>query len=335
MTPTAYEFADRLFQLAPWDWMEETQLIAIEEPETGRRDHISIMGAIGTHQSLAVYLGSEARRRFNLIQAERGLPQEDILTLIIDTPQLQCSVTRRGDLFKSELAAIKQAGRKYRGENWPSFRAFRPGHCPLIASEREVQWLCTAIEQVIEIAPTLNFTGGTQRFENGRAEILTRCLLNGEWRMDWTEDDLSLFVFPQPEPDASMVVKVRDQANELPLEVLFQQLPNPIGKSRENSVFPYLILAVDPRSHFVLGCKLLSVEKQSHDDLIASIPNELLRICNDRAIRPSAIHVASPATHALLATTAAALGIRCDLKDRLPALDEAFESMMDFMGGPH
>jgi hypothetical protein len=333
MNPTAYDLADRLIQLAPWDWMEETQLIALEEPETGRRDHISIMGAIGTHQSLAVYLGPEARRRFNLIQAERGFPQEDILTLIIDTPQLQCSFTGRGDLFKTELAAIKQAGRKYRGENWPSFRSFRPGHCPAIASEREIRWLCTAITQVLEIAPTLNFGGGIQRFENGRSEILTRRLLNGEWRTDWTEDDPSLFVFPQPAPNASKVEKVRGQANALPIEVLFQQLPNPIGKSRENSVFPYLVLAVEPRSHLVLGCKLFSVEKQSHDDLISSVPDELLRICNDSSIRPSAIHVASPATHALLAPTAAALGIRCDLKNRLPALEDAYGSMMGYMGG--
>lgn len=332
MLPTAYDLADRLFQLAPWAWMEETQLIAIEEPEIGRRDHISIMGAVGTHQSLAVYLGPEGRHRFNLVQAERGFPQADILTLIIDTPQLQCSFSGRSNLYKSELVAIKQAGRKYRGENWPSFRTFRPGHCPAIASEPEIRWLCTAIEQVLEIAPTLNFGGGTQRLRDGRAEILTRRLLNGEWRTDWTEDDPSLFVFPQPAADDSLVEKVRIQSNTLPLEVLFQQLPNPIGKHRESSVFPYLILAVEPKSHFVLGCKLLSVENQSHEDLIASIPNEFLQICVERSIRPSAIHVASPATHALLTPTAAALGIRCELKDRLPTLNDAFGSLMEYMG---
>jgi hypothetical protein len=292
------------------------------------------MGAIQTHHSLAVYLGPIARQRFNLIQEERGFPQEDILTLILDTPQLQCSFSERGDLFKSELATIKQSGKKYRGQNWPTFRTFRPGRCPVPANETETQWLCTAIEQVLEIAPTLNFGGGTFRFENGRREILTRRLLNGEWRTHWTEDHVTLFTFPEPHPTGSMVAQVFDQKISLPLEVLFQQLPTPIGKSRDNSLFPYLLLVVDPKSHSVLGCKISAVEDQSHDSLIASIPDELLRICSKNSIRPSTIHVASPATRALLTNTAAALGIRCELEKRLPALDEAFNSLMGhFHGG--
>jgi PIN domain nuclease of toxin-antitoxin system len=37
--------------------------------------------------------------------------------------------------------------------------------------------------------------------------------------------------------------------------------------------------------------------------------------------------------HALLSSTAASLGIRCDLKQHLPALDGVFESMLGLMGG--
>jgi hypothetical protein len=41
----------------------------------------------------------------------------------------------------------------------------------------------------------------------------------------------------------------------------------------------------------------------------------------------------TPATHALLSSTAASLGIRCDLTQHLPALDGVFESMLGLMGG--
>lgn len=337
MTPAAYDLADRLFQLAPWQWMNEIALIAIEHPETGRRDHISIMGMAGNHRSLALYLGPQARRRFNLIQEAaydgRPLPEEDNLALILDTPQLQCSFSERGDLFKSELAAIKQAGKKYRGENWPSFRSFRPGRCPIPANEAEVEWLCTAIEQVLEVAPGLNIGDDTLRDENGRPQILTRRFLNGEWRTEWTEDDPSLHKYPQPEPDAFLVEKIRRHPTAIPLEAAFVMVPNPIGKSRETSVFPYFLLLVEPKSHFVLGCEIRSVETKPYDELIASIPTDFLRLCDRNSIRPASIAVASPATHNLLTPTAAALGIRCDLKKRLPALDETFHSMMGFMGG--
>jgi len=333
MPPTPYDLADRFYQLAPWNWMEETQLIAIEQPETGRRDHISIMGMNGNHRSLALYHGPVARQRFNLIQEERGFPQEDILTLILDTPQLQFSFSERGDLFKSELATIKQAGKKYRGESWPSFRTFHPGRCPIPASEAEIQWLCSAVQQVLEVAPTLDFGGDTFRFENGRREILTRRHINSEWRTEWTEDDATLFEFPRPAPDPFLAEKIRQQSRAIPMEIAFQQLPSPVGKSRETSVFPYLLLAVEPKSQFALGCNLLTIDSQSYEQLIQSVPGHLLALCDKNSIRPASIHVASPATHALLANTAAALGIRCDLKNRLPALDHALHSMMRAIGG--
>ena len=63
MTAAAYELAEQLLKLSPWDWMNEISLIGIEDPESGRKDHISIMGMAGNHRSLALYHGPEARRR--------------------------------------------------------------------------------------------------------------------------------------------------------------------------------------------------------------------------------------------------------------------------------
>jgi hypothetical protein len=336
MTPEAYDLADALFALAPWNWMSEEQLIATRHPETGRLDHISIMGAAGNHFSLALYLGVAARQRFNLMQSEVSdkspLTNADSLSLILDTPQLQVSFSARGDLFKSELAAIKKHGRKYRGDAWPSFRAFAPGHCPAPANAQECAWLCSAIRQVLEVAPALRVTD-TYRYDHGVVEILTREILDGRWQTTWNKDDGTLFSFPQPEPNAFLVEKIRRHPRDLPLEVHFQLVPNPVGKSRESSLFPYLLLVIEPKSHFILGAAMLSVENQPYETLIATLPDEFLRICDKHAIRPARIAVSSPATHCLLANTAAALGIPCKLRKRLPAIDEALDSLMNFMGG--
>ncbi len=313
--------------------MNETMLIAIEEPETGRRDHISIMGSVGTHYALAIYLGPVARQRFNLIQADRDPAPEDAITLIFGTPQLQCAFAERRALFKSELAAIKQAGKKYRGENWPTFRSFIPGRAPAPADAKQTEWLCTAIQQVLEVAPTLGFAEESVRFGHGRPEILTRRFLNGEWRTDWTPDDPTIFAYPQPAPDEFLVEKVRRHSRAVPLEVAFLMTPHPVGRSPETSVFPYILLAVDPGSGLVIGHELLAVEKQTYDQLIDSVPTAFLRLCDRVNIRPAAISVESPATHALLSRTAAALGIDCRRRARLPVLREALESLMDFMGG--
>jgi len=336
MTPEAYDLADALFALAPWNWLNEDHLIAIRHPETGRLDHISIMGAAGNHFSLAIYLGEVARQRFNLMQSAKfdmdARTNDDSLALILDTPQLQVSFSERADLFKSELAAIKKSGHKYRGENWPSFRSFSPGHCPSPAKPQETAWLCAAIRQVLEVAPSLRLSD-TCRYDHGRVEILTRACIDGTWRTTWEPDNGALFSFPEPEPNAFLLEKIRQYTQEVPLEVHFQLVPNPVGKSRETSLFPYLLLVVEPKSHFVLGVAMLSIEDRSYEALIASIPDELLRVCDKRAVRPASIAVASLSTHSLLVNTAAALGIPCKLKKRLPALDSALGSLRKAMEG--
>lgn len=337
MTPAAYDLADRLHQLAPWRWMDEISLIAIEHPQSGRRDHISIMGMAGNHYSLALYLGPVARQRFNLIQASevagKPIPDSELTALVLDTPQLQCSFSDRGDLFKSELAAIKAAGKKYRGENWPTFRSFRPGRCPIPANDEEVAWLCTAIEQVLEVAPTLDLGDDTLDYDQNGPEILTRRFIDGEWRTEWTKDDPSLFEYPQPPADEFLLEKIRRHSKEVPLEAAFIMVPNPIGKSRETSMFPYFLLLVEPKSRLVVGHAVWTVETKSHEELMDSIPTEFLRLCDRGSIRPASIAVDSPATHALLSPMAQVLGIRCDLKKRLPALDQVFQSLLGFMGG--
>jgi len=338
--PQIHDLADALYKLAPWEGMLEHQLIALRHPETGRLDHISIMGQAGNHYCLALYLGPTARHRFNLMQEADyegiQLSQEDALSLILDTQQLQASFSPRADLFKSELAEIKTLGRKYRGGNWPSFRSFKPGHSPTRTDPAETAWLATAIEQVLEVTPTIRpFEDDTLRHEADQNLILTREHIAGIWTTTWTPDDDRIFTLPTPEPDAFLLEKVRRHSRAIDIEIHFQLLPSAIGKSREDSIFPYLILCVEPRSHFVLGVNMLSAEDKSHDELIASVPTEFLRICDTHSIRPASINVASAMTAALLTPTATALDIPYKLHPHLPALDSALHSMMGaVMGGP-
>jgi hypothetical protein len=331
MTPPAYDLAERLWSLAPWKRIPEGHLIALEDPFTGERHHISLMGSQGEHCSLALYLGAEGRQRLNLLQAVDDLPREDLMALILDTPQLQCSFSQRGGLFKSELAAIKAAGRKFRGDGWPVFRVFRPGWCPTRAIGAEIDLLVTAIEQVLEIVPLLEIGEETLRHQNGKWEILTRRCIDGTWQSVWTPDDSSLYAPPSPPPSELLVERVRRHSRRIDLDVCLRLLPNPVGPSRENSFFPYILLVVEPQSQLVLGVEVLSVDGQTHEQLLASVPDRLLRICDRNSICPAVLRVTSPITAALLGLTAEALGIPLYLGGDLPALEDAFGSMLSSM----
>ena len=228
-------------------------------------------------------------------------------------------------------------GRKYRGENWPAFRSFHPGRAPGQLSANDAVWLAHAIEQLVQVAPILNDDpfGDYRAGANGETEILTRELRDGKWETTWTPFDKQLFEFPTPAAGSFIATKVAGHSSLLDIECHFQLIPSPGTGNDQQRYFPYLVLSVDARSGFVFGIEVVNVENQSHDSLIASIPDCFLRQWDRHGIRPSALHCASQSTHALLEKTAGVLHVPLHRQSQLPALDEALASAMNFMANEH
>lgn len=332
-----YDLADELYRLAPWTWMGETQLVGLIHPETGELARVSIMGASGNHLTLALYLGDESLHRFNLIQDAAGegiqLAQEDVVALILEARQLQTSFATRDELLPQELGEIKALGRKYRGENWPCFRTFRPGWAPSpVDGDGDVAWLEAAMEQILAVAPALRGDrfGDYRAREGGGIEHIARERgPDGAWRTTWVPCDSALYEMPRPEPGEFFVAKVAAlPASNSKVECQFQLVPSPIGERGKPATFPYVVASAESKSGFVLGAELLSVEAQSHENLIASVPDHFLQQWASLGQRPAAICVATETTRALLEKTAAALRIPIQRKDHLPALSQFLAPMV-------
>lgn len=328
-----YDLADRLYSLAPWNWICEDQLIGLRHPETGELAHLSVMGQSGQHRCLAVYLGEEALHRFNLIHAleqeELPLSDDDLPSLILGARQLQVSFSVRADLSKEELAAIKREGRRYRGENWPTFHSYHPGRAPTSRlTEEETAWLAMAIGQLLEVAPLLREdpSADIRDGEQG-VEILTRACTDGEWHTTWTRLDDRLYEFSTPAPSAFLVEKISRLPISGTVECLFLMIPNPIGKNQEEAYYPHLLMMVDAHSGHVMGGEMVTTESQTYEEMIHSIPDLLLRQCDKVGVRPSAFHVSNLTTYHLLEKTSRALGTTLELLPELPALDHAFDSL--------
>ena len=336
LTAQLYDLADELYRLAPWQWMFEDELIGLRHPGTKELAQISIMGANGQHISLALYLGEEALLRFNTMHQElpegEELPQEDGMALVLESRQLQVSFGDRGELSKAELAEIKRLKRKYRGGNYPQFQSFHPGRCPRSINDKEAEWLVHALTQTKEVALMLR-AGLIAHKRTGKQglESITREFHDGVWRTTWVPTDSRTFDFPAPAPDTSLVAKVAQHPGS-DVDCHFQIIPNPIGASRENSVFPYLALSVDRNSGFIFGMELISVEEQPHEQMIASVPDHFLRQWDRQQLRPTSLRVATRGTHAMLEKTAAELGIPLVLDAELPALQAALSSVMRSLG---
>lgn len=146
-----YDATRRVRELAPWEWMAEEDLFGVQNPETGELGFVSVMGALGEHYSVAVYLGARGLYDFLTIEeAGDAMPPEAIL----EVPQLQASFEDRNVLHDQDRKVIKQLGLKFRGRNaWPLFRSFRPGYFPWYLEADEARFLTVVLEQTLDVAP--------------------------------------------------------------------------------------------------------------------------------------------------------------------------------------
>ena len=148
-----HDAASRLKTLAPWEWMTESDVFGVEHPETGDLGFVSVMGMLGEHHAVTVYLGPEALAQFWALQ--QAGPSADP-ERVLEIPQLQASFEDRDMLQKQDQALIKQLGLKFRGRQaWPLFRSFRPGFVPWFLEPGEVQFLSSILDQVSEVAERL------------------------------------------------------------------------------------------------------------------------------------------------------------------------------------
>ena len=330
-TPAPYDLASELYRLAPWEYLEETDMIRIVHPQTGEIAHISIMGSHGKHLALALYIGHEALSRFNLMQEDDpfdpAFPQLDSMGLVLETRQIQLSFVRRGELHSYELDAIKKAGKKFRGDNWPMFRSFKPGYVPGALDAAEIVWLTTAIEQFLAVFPQLEGTClSTFRIENDSCDILTRSLKSGAWHTTWTEHMDFSYEWATPPPSEFLIEKIKRQQRLVDIDCHFQILQASIGTAG-TATFPYLAVSVEPKSGFILGMELLSVEKQTFEELIASVPDVFLKQWDGANIRPASIRVTTITTYSMLEIAAEELNTPMRRYPNLPSIDRVMSEL--------
>ena len=125
-----YESAVRIKEISPWEWMTETDVFGVQSPESGELGFVSVMGLLGEHYAVSLYLGSEGIHGFLDLQ-EMG-PFADPGALI-QIPQIQASFENREELDKRDREVIEELGLKFRGRNaWPMFRSYRPSLFPMV-----------------------------------------------------------------------------------------------------------------------------------------------------------------------------------------------------------
>ncbi len=328
-----YESAARIKELAPWEWMTEADVFGVRDPETGDLGLVSVMGMLGEHYAVSIYLGSEGIHGFLDLQEMGPLMGPESLMQI---PQLQASFEDRGELDKKDREVIKDIGLKFRGRNaWPMFRSYRPSFFPWFLEAEEARFLSAALDQLSEVAP--RFREDSSLLEPSGGGILLREPGRGGGDVLW--EDASTGVPPLDAPPIEVEVEMSEieALGRLPrwearLEVDFFMFPAPIqGEKGERPYFPHMLMTVDGASGMILGSELLAPDP-SLEAMWGSVPENLADQLSAADLVPEKMSVASELLFELLAPLAEEAGFELELSESLPGLDPAREELLDTFG---
>jgi hypothetical protein len=335
---TLFALAARVRELAPWEWMDESEVFGVQNPETGELGFVSIMGMAGQHFAVAVYVGAEGLYGILDFASQETITNPSQL---LDIPQLQASFEDRDLLDKQDRELIKRLGLKFRGAGaWPMFRSYRPGFMPWFVTAEEARFLAHALEQTLEVAPRIKEDPDILQPEsdNGDGEIyLVRVPREGEGGLVW-EDVMMHVPLPEGETvnirlDSGVLARLKESPRRgIELEVDLFSLPTGIGERDERPYRPYMLMMADAGSGMIVGFEMMKPDP-TLAEMYGQVPSKLSEWLAQAGVVPQRITARSELLLGLIEPLAEMLKIELYEADELPAIDGAAESMLGMMGG--
>jgi hypothetical protein len=334
-----YEVAARVKELAPWKWMDETEIFGVQYPETNELGFVSVMGMAGEHFAVSVYQGAEGLygiQDFAMeVEAQTANPEE-----LLDIPQLQASFEDRDQLDRQDREVIKKLGLKFRGSYaWPMFRSYRPGYMPWFVTAEEMRYLTYALSQTLEVAPRVKDDPellSAYSDEAGESYLVRVARRQGDGLV-WEDQMMRV---PPPEPlliPVALDLEVIDQLKELPqrplkLEIDLFSLPAGIGGKGVRPARPYMLMIADGQSGMIIASEMMTIE-DSLTEMHGRVPMLLATRLAEAGVMPAEISVRPGLLAGLLLPLADLLNLRLREADQLPGIDAAMDYMFGWMMG--
>ena len=324
-----YEAAIKFKTLESWNWMWDSDIFGVKEPETGQIGYCCIMGANGEHFGLAVYKGSKG-----LEQLLRILNNEFVPTGIDALHTQSCwmaSFEDRKFIDKNDYKIIKKLGLKFRGRNeWPLFRDYTPGYHPWYLNSKEVRFLTIALDQACEMA--LRVEEDPELLDIGEALILVRVPVTSKGKIEWKDE----WFEPEPEPpkvnvrliDMKRIKKIKKKRNKRGgvWEIGAFYTPQSIREGNGRPYCPISFLIMDHNTGMVMS---FGLSKQT--DFLSELQERFYKLVEKITIVPQVILVNQEEIFKLFHPITQELEIELIYVEQLDALEEAQTSMLEFM----
>jgi len=319
-----YRVAAEFKHVAPWQWMEESNIFAVKQPANSGLGFCSILGRLGEHFALNVYLGMEGLQSFFRMIEYDG---DYIYDVVFSQNALTVSFEDRETVEKEDLEIISKLGLHFSGKAaYPVFRLLEPEIVPLpLESNAQVLYLINVIQQALQV--TQEFKERTEElFLVKENKILTRAPQKSStgfnWQNEWTTLPAEFKValppyvpFNQIKAELLAQSAKRTQARWI---VDYAVLPLPVYDESvfEKPFFPRVFLIVDVDSQFIIHY-VLTDKRAFHEH----IKKELLQLIEKKKEIPETIYVFHPETQIYLMPLAEHLDFNLQMQEKNPLFD--------------
>lgn len=341
-------FSDKLFELAfiykktkLWKMLWDNEIFAVSLPD-GQIGYCSVMGAIGEHCALGLYVGEKGFNSFRLVLAGPGsVAGLNYHEFLLSQECLQCAFENKDGLTNEEAEAAREYARKHRivlrGRNaFPHFVKFRPNYVPwFLREEADQRNLCEALEAAIAVAAQVEKKGkealGLREVDGTTQTVPLLERRGGGFAWGSTRLPPALPI-QYPRPDfinditAAKVLQLK-KSGMWECEVL--RFPEPIQEDPECApCFPVILMLVSSGGDEILQPQISQKYDEEPEDLLEKFAQLLL----EQRFRPSLLSIRSERTRALLEDFCSRAGIRIRMCEEMPAMDEAVDSLMSHLG---
>lgn len=315
--------------------MDEEDIFGVRHPETGDIGFVSVMGALGKHRAVGVYLGPTALAGFLGLQQAPPDVLDEYPELLLEIPQLQVSFEDRNGLEDWDRQLLRNLNLKFRGRKaWPRFQSIRPGFMPWRLEQEEIAFLTPALEQLEQIAPSLQEDSVFLQSEEPDTFFIRSCRTEegrtGEW-----EGRFERLMPPEPPKitiawDLDDVKKLKRTASRGEvIELDLFMFPGRIGEKGQRPRVGYVLLALHAQPNMVLGAEIVDAS-ESIEHMLGRIPGWTLSRLAGAGLRPKEIHVQSPRLPAVLRPAFKELGTKVVFKPLLKKLRAAKRELFAF-----
>lgn len=326
-----YEAAAEFKKIAPWIWMWDSDMFAVENPGNKETGYCCVLGRNREVFGLAVYLGAEGLVGYlKVYSGEVGPGDPDALHT---KKCLLASFDDKKYLANDGLAVIKQLGLQFCGKNgWTQFQSYQPGYLPWQLTRDEALFLTICLQQVKEVA--LRFKDSPDMFEVSRPGYYFTRIAKKEkdalkWRDEWHKPTfMREIVVIRQAIDESRMAKIAQlkKQQKMVWEIDFFYAPAHVAEKGRKPYFPLVFLWVDQHSYFIFSTQLTTPDKYRIEFI-----EYCLRAFESAKILPEEIQVRKAELFAYLQPLTQRLGARLKLAEELIAVDDARRSMKEFL----